>query len=266
MNIQGYFATTPVFTNDDFARYLKSDYSPNSRSREALISYHVRRGNLVRVRRGLYIVVSPGTDPETCPFDPILVAGKFATDAVLAYHTALDVHGKSHSIFRQFYFQSAKHVRATTFRTHQFECVPFPKALRTKRLNNFATKTIERLGVDVRVATLERTLVDLLDRPKLGGGWEEIWRSLESIEYFDLDLVVEYTGHLSNATTAAKVGYFLDTQREPLKVDERHLKKLRALTPKRPHYLERGKHGKLIPAWNLVVPDSLIARTWDDLA
>jgi len=39
---------------------------------------------------------------------------------------------------------------------------------------------------------LERTLVDVLDAPEHGGGWEEIWLSLESVEFFDLDAVIEY--------------------------------------------------------------------------
>jgi hypothetical protein len=44
-------------------------------------------------------------------------------------------------------------------------------------------------------------LVDVLDRPDLSGGWEEIWRSLETIEYFDLDEIVAYARLLDNATT-----------------------------------------------------------------
>ena len=35
-------------------------------------------------------------------------------------------------------------------------------------------------GGQVRVTSLERSLVDLLHSPEHGGGWEEIWRSLEA--------------------------------------------------------------------------------------
>jgi hypothetical protein len=34
--------------------------------------------------------------------------------------------------------------------------------------------------------------VDVLDRPRLSGGWEEVWRSLETIPFLDLDQVVQY--------------------------------------------------------------------------
>ncbi len=43
----------------------------------------------------------------------------------------------------------------------------------------------------MRVASLERTLVDVLNRPRYPGGWEEVWRSLESVAFFDLDRVVQ---------------------------------------------------------------------------
>ena len=70
--------------------------------------------------------------------------------------------------------------------------------------------TRERAGMPIRVASIERTMVDALDRPHFSGGWEEVWRSLESVEFFDLDKVVEYALLLDNATTASKVGFFLE--------------------------------------------------------
>jgi predicted transcriptional regulator of viral defense system len=211
-------------------------------------------------------VVQPGGDPAHCPVDPYLVAGRSADDAVLAYHTALEVYGKAHSVFERYFFQSNKPLRPSTFRSRRFECVLFPKALRDKNHQQFATKTLERSGLEIRVTRLERTLVDLLDRPDLGGGWEEIWRSLESVEYFDLDLVVEYVKLLGNRTTAAKVGYYLQQHAKPLMVEDRHLNPLRDLRPRQPHYLERGKSGTVVKDWNLVVPKSLADRSWEEIA
>ncbi|MCP4647182.1 MAG: transcriptional regulator, partial [bacterium] len=99
------------------------------------------------------------------------------------------------------------------------------------------------------------------------GSWEEIWRSLESIEFFDLDKVVSYTLLLENATTRAKVGFFLEQHRESLMVEEQHLKPLRDLRPRQPHYLNRGnrKSGMFVSEWNLVVPREVIQRTWGEV-
>ncbi len=265
MSLHEFFAAHPVFTTDDLVEYRRNNGSQSRWTRKALLAHHRKQGRLVLVRRGLYAVVPPGSNPETCAVDPYLLASKMTDDAVLAYHTALELHGKAHSVFDRYFFQSNKPVRTTTFRTYRFECTLFPKALRDKNREHFATTTLERSGVELRVASLERTLVDLHDRPKLGGGWEEIWRSLESVEYFDLDLVVEYVRLLGNATTAAKVGYFLAQHAESLMVEDRHLNPLRELRPKQPHYLQRGISGKLVSDWNLVIPTFLAERSWEDI-
>jgi hypothetical protein len=61
------------------------------------------------------------------------------------------------------------------------------------------------------------------------------------IEFFDLDKVALYVDLLGNATTAAKVGFFLEQSRDSLMVDEAHLKTFRDRCPRRPHYLERSR-------------------------
>jgi predicted transcriptional regulator of viral defense system len=119
----------------------------------------------------------------------------------------------------------------------------------------------------VRVTSLERTLVDVLDRPHLAGTWEEIWRSLESMAYLDLDQVVAYTLLLGNGTTTAKVGFFLEQHREVFMVKEAHLQPLRQHRPRMPHYVERrdGRSGRLAPAWNVIVPREVSERSWQDV-
>ena len=49
------------------------------------------------------------------------------------------------------------------------------------------------------------------------------------MEFFKLDQVVAYTRLLGNATTAAKVGFFLEQHRKPLMVQEAHLDALRGI-------------------------------------
>jgi predicted transcriptional regulator of viral defense system len=67
------------------------------------------------------------------------------------------------------------------FRGNEFRGVLFPKALREKEEELFGVNREDRAGLQVRVTSLERTMVDLLDRPDLSGGYEEIWRSWEEI-------------------------------------------------------------------------------------
>jgi len=149
------------------------------------------------------------------------------------------------------------------FQSHEFRRAPPPVA---KGEEMFGVTRHERSGVELRVTGHERTLVDVLDRTDLAGSWEEIWRSLESVEFFGLEQVVEFTRLLENATTAAKVGFFLDRRRESLMVEEAHLDSLRRLRPRRPHHMTQGRPRgcRLLKDWNLMVPDEILERSWEE--
>jgi len=80
-----------------------------------------------------------------------------------------------------------------------------------------------------------------------------------------MDQVLKYALLLANSTTIAKLGFFLETHREALMVPEQYLEELRKSCPTKPHYMERTQNEsqKMIAKWNLVVPLSLINRSWE---
>jgi predicted transcriptional regulator of viral defense system len=262
----GFLATHPVFTAEEFRRFLEERGSSSKWTRKALLAHHEDQGRVLRIRRGLYASVPPGSTPNPSNVDPHLVAAKLTTDAVLGYHTALEFYGWAYSVYQRFYYLTRRRSIPLRFGASLFRSVQFPKALVRKQQEHFAVSLSERAGLRVRVTSPERTLVDVFDRPRLGGGWEEIWRSLGSVEYFDLGRVVEYALLLSNSTTTAKVGFFLERHREALMVEESHLRPLRERCPRQPHYMERsaGKKGRLIREWNLVVPNEILEQSWEE--
>jgi predicted transcriptional regulator of viral defense system len=201
---------------------------------------------------------------ETVPVDPLLVVGKLAADCVIAYHSALEHYGKAYSTRSEHVALSAHGIHPFTFRELRFRAVPFPRTMGRGTAIRSGFLPQERQGVAVEVTTLERTLVDVLDRPELAGGWEEIWRSLELVEFFDIPQAVDYALRLGNRTTNAKLGFFLDTHSKALMVDDKHLERLRRLRPKQPHPMARKLGGKLVPRWNLIVPRSVLERSWEE--
>ena len=71
----------------------------------------------------------------------------------------------------------------------------------------FETISVDRQGLEIHVTSLERTVVDVLDRPNYGGGWEEIWRTAEHISILNMDKIIRYADLLNNATTIS--GFFV---------------------------------------------------------
>ncbi len=261
-----FFANHPVFTHEEFATATLRGKDRSLQTTHNILAHHLAAGHLVRVRRGLYATVPRGVSPAKAAVDPYLVATKLVSNAVVAYHAALQFHGRAYSVSQRYTYHSRRRARPFRFRQAQFVPVQVPAALR--RLPDAGGGILEQrhAGGLVRVTTLERTLVDVLNLPEHGGGWEEIWRSLEAVEFFDLDAVVAYALKLKSALTVARVGFFLDQHREKLMVEDPHLKTLQAHIPKQPSYLDRRREsGKLVSRWNLLVPERVLSRAWEEV-
>ena len=100
-------------------------------------------------------------------------------------------------------------------------------------------------------------MADVLDRPGLAGGIDEVWRSLLSVPALDPGPLLEYVELLEKRTLAARVGFFLDCRRDELVVPKATLDRLRARIPRSPVYLDRSRRGRLVRRWRLVVPPDL---------
>lgn len=265
MILKKFFLQYPVFTTSEFTKYLGREEKRNVSTRDNLLAYHVNKGHLLRVKQGLYVVVSSDMTDMGFSVDPYLLASRMAQDAVLAYHTALDFHSKSYSVYNQFLYLTKHSVRKVSFRNFIFRAVRPPKPLLDQNQSKFGVVSQERNGLKIEVTSLERTLVDLFDKPHLGGGWEEVWRSLESVEFYNINEVVEYAFLLNNATTLAKVGFFLEKNQKQFFVDKKDLQKLKKGIPRQPHYMDKKLKGKLVKQWNLIVPEKILEKSWGEV-
>lgn len=259
-----FLAGHPVFTHEEFVvAHTSAGRSRLTSSR--LLAARVSSGRLIRVRRGLYATVPPGLEHTAFLPDPFLVAARAQDDGVLAYHTALAFHGAAHSAWWRYQAITASRTRRFTFGDMEIVAIMAPRQVRA--LPEFGGGLLRRphAGGEVRVTTIERTLVDLMHAPQHGGGWEEIWRSLESIEFVDPRAVAEYALRLGSALTAARVGFFLEQQREHWMIGEVHLEPLLRARPKHPlHWDRRRESGTWVPRWGLVIPPSILERRWEE--
>lgn len=261
-----FFDAHPVFRHAEFLA-ARATRGRSVRTSNNLLAQHLTAGRLVRVRRGLYATVPRSVDPARAAVDPYLVCSHVADDAVVAYHAALQFFGKAHSVWRRFHYLTRNRARPFSFRGLEFVAVQAPAPVRSRPDWGGSVVEVEHAGSRVRVTALERALVDVLDEPARGGGWEEIWRSLEMVEYLDLEVVVAYALLLNSALTVARVGFFLEQHRDPWMVEESHLEALRAHAPAQPRYLDSTRQpGRLIPRWNLIVPEYVLHRGWGEAA
>lgn len=261
MKLEFFFASNPIFTIKELIGFLGT--SNDTSTLANLLHYHKKKGHILLIRRGIYAVIPKDTQGPYI-VDPYLLGSKLKDDSVLSYQTALALHGKSHTIVNHFYYLTAARPKNNfEFQGNVYQAVSIPSILKTPY---FGIDKINRMGVDIALTSLERTFVDILDRPYLCLSWEEIFRSIENIEFLNSEDVIEYTFLLGNKTTAAIVGFVLEMNHKRWMIPSKHLKNLKKLLPNQPFYLERSMKGsqKLINSWNIIVPEILLEKKWEE--
>jgi len=266
MNIEQFFFEHPVFRLNDFVRWKTGYGAYNKQAINSQIQHYLRSGRLLRVRRELYAVIPPNETSESLSVDPYLIAGKVTDDSILAFHTALELFGVAYSSFEQFTYLSQQKTKPFEFQARWFQSVAFPVRLRSHHDISFEVETIHRSGIDIRITSLSRTYVDVLNRVELSGGWEEVVRSIDNLAVIDIDRVIDYCLKLNNAILSAKVGYFLEERQGAFAATNKQINKLLKKKPTVPQYLSKqhAEPCRLIKKWNIMMPISVIERSWEE--
>ena len=126
-------------------------------------------------------------------------------------------------------------------------------------------------GRQVRVTSIERTLIDVLACPLLGAGLEEIWRASEAVTTLNLDAMAAYVALLDDASLRARVGFYLDDHRDVWGLTLAELQRFASGggSSAGQYYLDvcgRDRASTLVEAWNVIVPDQVLHRLWEEAA
>jgi predicted transcriptional regulator of viral defense system len=267
VKIEAFFYSNPIFRYEEFAEFKKREGGVSStRAVHKALHYYIKRGRLINVRRGIYGVVPPNIQAEQTVIDPYLLASKAADDSILAYHSALELHGSAYSVFEQFTFVTTYKIKPFEVQNRWFKPVTLPMVLKRSAQADFGIQNLDRQGVTIRITSPERTFVDVLDRVELSGGWEEVVRSISNMAVLKVPDVITYCLLLNNRILAAKVGYFLEQRQGAFAVGEDVLKPLLDKKPLTAQSLltDNREQGRLIKKWNIILPINLLNKTWDE--
>lgn len=260
-----FFGGHPVFRRAEYAAAVGRDSGDKVVS--AMLTQHLKAGNIKRVAREVFAAVPKSADARNWPVDRFLGASRLRTDCIVAYHSALELHGYAYTVWQGWVLVIAPG-EPCVYEANGFTCRfvrPGRAIVRNKAVAEGVT-TIDRLGLEVRVTTLERTIADLFDRPDLATGAEEFFNSLDLVERIDAGALIRHAKTRENATAAGALGFWLECERERLAVPSLALEELRALAPAAPRYAlgARPGKGKIIRGWNVILPADIVERRFED--
>ena len=228
-----------------------------------MLTHHLGAGNLRRVARGVFASVPKHVDPAAWSVDRFLAASRLREGGVIAYHSALELHGYAYTPGQE--VQVIATGEAGLQKTANFTCrfLKSPKGFSTAE----DVMSLDRLGLAVRVSTLERTIADLFDRPDLSGDAEELLNSLDLVPRVNADALASHLSGLGNATAVGAAAWWLEREAERLGVSAVTLQTLRPFAPKRARYAlgARPGDGRLAKGWNVILPFEIVERRFEGL-
>jgi predicted transcriptional regulator of viral defense system len=256
MTFAAFLSTHPVFSFDQAVTILAP--AKNRRAMVDRLKHHVKNGTLKQVSRGVYAVVPSGLAAEKFRPDPFLVGQAIRSDAVFSHHSALELLGVSHTLWKSITLYSARRRKSLSIGGAKFSVFLNPRQMVDQGGASFGTRKVERRGKLLVVTGPERTLVEGFRRPALAGGLEELVNSAGGFSVFDLDLLQEVLKRYRTARVWAAVGWFLERFRRDFHVPENFLSTCEQQKPGVPQYIERkSRGGTLAKRWNLILPGSL---------
>ena len=256
-----FFSANPVFRRAEYAAAVGR--RPQDRVVTAMLTQHLRAGNIRRIARGVFASVPKHADAATWSVDRFLAASRLRQCSTIAYHSALELHGCAYTEGHD--VQVIAQGEPGMFESAGFAC----RFVRPPR--GFAPPdgviAVDRLGQEVRVTTIERTIADLSDRYDLAGGAEELFNSLDLVVRIDALALVRYVRALGKATAAGAIGFWLEREQKRLGVPDAALEELRTLMPRQPRYALGAKSGEGRTArdWNVILPVDVLERRFEGL-
>jgi predicted transcriptional regulator of viral defense system len=169
------------------------------------------QGWVARLQRGLYTTVPlEAEDPETWSADPWAIAAVAMAPGYIGGWTALHHWDLTDQVFSTTVFITSRPVarRRRQIGASGLELRHRPESAL------FGTRRVWRDGVPVPISDRERTLVDCLDDPSLGGGLRHTSEAL--VTYSEREdaawrRLVDYGDRLGNRTVFKRLGYIAES-------------------------------------------------------
>lgn len=222
----------------------------------------VKKGWLERIQPGLFQFVPAERGREGAADANPLAAGAVLVDPYFfSFGTACTYHGLTEQSFAEVYLACQERRRPKTIRGKSYMFVYVPK----KRFFGFEESPV--LGEPVQMATIERALLDAIDRPRYAGGIGEVSRIVaRGAARVSWEALLVLLRKWRSSALIQRLGYFIDLHHIALPSDVRAAL-LELILPESKIQLgsrrKWGSTGKLVRPWNVVenTPrDVLLAR------
>lgn len=211
----------------------------------------VQKGWLERLRPALFQFVPADRGREgVADTHPLTAGAVLVHPYFFSFGTACTHHGLTEQVFAEVYLACRQRRRCETIRgkRHVFVYVPEERF--------FGYEETNVLGQAVQMATIERALLDAIDRPRHAGGISEVSRiAARATSRLSWVALLELLRRWRSSALVQRVGYFLDLHSIDVPTEARGALLELVLPHSKIQLGSRrkwGTSGKLVRPWNVV--------------
>lgn len=233
--------TPYVFNKNDIYDKFRNIYQYNN-----WIKKNLRDFNIKKVRNSLYVSIDSKGYNLSNKFQ---IASKINKYAYISYHSALEYYGLANQVFNDVIVSSS--VRFNNFVFEDSEYI-FIKS------NNYEQVNFIELE-EIRIPSLEKTIIDCIDDINLAGGIEEIANALEQIKYLDEMKLLDALKSYNKVFLYQKTGYLLEMFNGNLSLSENFFEECKKhLTAQIKYFLNDDYNDVVLnKKWRLIAPINL---------
>ena len=232
-----------------FAKKDVIDQFADDKQFENHMASMVRSGKIVKIRNGLYAQIDNLGVPLTTKFE---IASKINDDSFVSHHSALEYYGVANQVFNTLTVGSKR-----KFNDFSFDDVDY-----TRQAVKDYTQVIYIVTAGVRVATLERAVVDCIDNIDLGGGIDELLNALEQIRVLDENRLAEILQSYNKVILYQKVGFILEQYKDKYMLSDKFFADCKSRLTNQIKYFLNDEYSDIAynSDWQLMAPKNLKSR------
>ena len=232
-----------------FAKKDVIDQFADDKQFENHMASMVRSRKVVKIRNGLYAQIDNLGVPLTTKFE---IAIKINDESFVSHHSALEYYGVANQVFNTLTVGSKK-----KFNDFSFDDVDY-----TRQAVKDYTQVIYIVTAGVRVATLERSVVDCIDNIDLGGGIDELLNALEQIRVLDENRLAEILQAYNKVILYQKVGFILEQYKDKYMLSDKYFADCKSRLTNQIKYFLNDEYSDIAynSDWQLMAPKNLKSR------
>ena len=211
-----------------------------------------KKGLIKRTKNGIYIRY-----PDLIQFnqkkfveDPIFLLKYQVDPYFISYYTALQIHGLAQRTSNVYYVTTTKKINS--FESQHY----IIKIVTTLERYFFGFIQLNYGAEKFYVSDVERTVLDILNRPEYAGGFQEVIMSILDIPELDFQKLYKYLQNFDKKILYHRIGYLFDSPvfHETFDVPETFLQKVKKNIRSINYFNNSNKIGNFNKDWNLIVP------------